>query len=383
DTIDFATATANEDGSYSFKAWNGTVSDITVLSQYTERPPADCRLLFPHKGRMLYIGPNLDTKAYDTLFISNWDDAAHVPQALTVDTPPLFGGWIVIGEDGGEITGLGAWGSYCLIFKRLGIWQLSGETASDFAITPVSVSHGCVAHETVQQIEDGVTVWLDHNHVWAMTTQGIQNIGLPIERLLKAYSVEQQAQAFAVFDKGRGWYHLTLPDGVTFVLYRTDSGEWAWSRWTGQPAACGVYATQWCAPGTYAGDATRPTLCRLNTGCTDEGTPIPFSWTSATLQAPNAQADKAVTDIRIYGSDDLEEYGEAVLTSCTADYHRDSPGAQVTPRAINIDRHASMGRWCLPFSTPTKRYHVTLSGSSSTGGIVAAMAIDYHVRGVK
>ncbi len=368
--------------------WDGAMSgDEPTITEYVHRPLVGSRLMLPHKGRMLYT---LD----DVLYISDWDHPEQVPIAPTFNANPDKGGWITIGEDGQDITGLGPWGSFLLIMKELGVYRMEGDTADNIAIVPMSTVAGCVSHETVQQIADSMTVWLGHNKVWICTPDGITDIGEPIRELLENHSLTVQRQAFAVYDRQRKWYILTLPDTtpVSYVLYRSPSG-WGWTRWTNQPNGCAIYAPSLTTPGVYVGDKTNRIIDRANTGVSDgytgttytNGTAITYSWTGGKEAAPSVTVRKSVRDIYVHAGNNPLEDGEVQLPATSIRLWHNGAGGDYLPATSavskTIDATKQFARWSPPSMVPAERVQVLLSGAVSTGGEIVAIEEDLAVRG--
>ena len=196
--------------------WDGLYSQTAAISnEYISRPPLGCTMLTEWRGRMVYAGnvPG-ESGAKDALLISNLDDPDLVPTNVSslMDVPLTYGGWARVGRDGKAVTGLGKLGSYLLAFKERGVWVVAGEVGQpDFTIPPISTVRGCVAHETICQVDGNMLVWLEDDSVWGWDGQEFHNIGKPISTLVKAHSTTVKRAAFAAYDPVRRWYVLTAP----------------------------------------------------------------------------------------------------------------------------------------------------------------------------
>jgi hypothetical protein len=289
------------------------------LDPYIQRPPAACSLLCAWQGRMVYAKG-------DTLYFSNWDDPEHVPQDVLLETPATYGGWVRIGEDGGAITGLGQLGSYLVIFKQHGVWLTQGDISdpSTFAIVNISSSHGCLAHETIQQLDGMLLAWAERHTVAYWDGQQFGELGqisrempCPVAALVAAKSDNQHQLAFAVYDQREKRYLLTFPDEAE-PAHRPQSQTLAfdlrtgsWSRWTNQPGGAAL-ATRYSldrdgtpGPDVIAGDRLDGSLFGLGWDDQDElndgfKMPVDWYWNSKVFDAPFPGHYQTVAEIDIY-----------------------------------------------------------------------------------
>lgn len=122
-------------------AFNPTTNAYTVLS--TAPMAADCACEF--KGRMWYGKNHLLT--YSAPFSEN-------------DFTPASGGGEV--NVGARISGLAVWRDQLIIFTTARIMKVTGNTAADFAMSPVTTNLGCRWPDTIQEI-NGDLVFLAHD----------------------------------------------------------------------------------------------------------------------------------------------------------------------------------------------------------------------------
>lgn len=211
--------------------WDGLFPQPPIYGDlYVQAPPVGCTMLREWKGRMLYA------KA-DTLYISNWDDAEHVPLTPMEQVPVHYGGWMRVGADGKDITGIGVLGSYAVVFKENGCFLVEGDSPP-FVWLPLNREIGCDSHETIRQVEGNLLTWAGNNSVWAWDGQQVFALGAdpndrktsPIGALLREYAddygKELMTDAFSVYDPVNQRYILTLPIGYeTGKLYKTNTAH--------------------------------------------------------------------------------------------------------------------------------------------------------------
>ena len=327
--------------------WNGAIAsqETIVLQQYVGAPPVGAALLATYKGRMLYgaapaPADDVDNLGYNTLWISDFNDPANVPGENYTATPPGVGGWMVVSADGAPITALGTWGSYEIVCTTKEAYQLSGEMAEDFTLMLVSAAAGCLNHETMHCAGDSLTVWLGFNKVWGWTPDGIVDIGTHISPLLRTYTLAEQQQAVACHDRDRGWYILTMPDGISFVLYGMAREEidgivqpvGLWAVWQGLPTGCMTYAHHLPTPGLYASDATG-NVYQLNTGTVDAGGAVSYltwQWSGTCETVPDPQQAKSCRQMVVYRGQFPAEEDEQVLNDVYLQLSLPTPNAGAT-----------------------------------------------------
>jgi len=254
---------------YSY-VFNGTFSgEVTPLSIFFDRPPyrvADSpivaqgpKLIYPWKGRMCYTAPriNIDTKQYvnsinSTLYLSNTGNYGHVPLEAFITTDPTYGGFFPVGEIDEDITGLGQWGSYLIPLTERGLWRMEGEYGGDVTIMPIDKEHGCLSDRSVQSLNDGMLVWLGKKTLWALTPQGVQDIGKPLDKRLARHTDAEKRLAISVYDPGRQLYLLTIPIDTSASTYVFSPVTGQWDEWAGYPDGAMIYARHSTIPGVYA-----------------------------------------------------------------------------------------------------------------------------------
>jgi hypothetical protein len=181
---------------------------------YLPPPPEGCSIILEWNDRMVYVGPGVGeaaTTPHDTLYFSN----LFAPEKVCVDLPPdppdHYGGAYPIGQDQAPILGLGKLGNFLLPLKERAAWLASGWSPSDFRFDEQGEVHGCVAHETVQNLGGNLLVWESADSVWAWDGQKFFELGAPVRNLVQAESDAGRRAAFAVYDPDQRLYALAIP----------------------------------------------------------------------------------------------------------------------------------------------------------------------------
>lgn len=366
--------------------WDGTYpADAPVLDQYTEKPPAGCALLYAHGGRMFYAKG-------DTLYISNDSDADHVPISALLRMSQADGGFVPVGQDGADISGLGALGSYLLVFKPRGVWLLSGSSASDFALLPLSVETGCASHESIAQVGNRI-VWLDGDgRVMGWDGQAVQEVGLPVRASIRANSTAaQRAAAMSVVDSANDAYHLVIPATTTAtatpasIRYTLDLRTFTWTAGSAVPGGAYLWAQNATTPGVYALDrnagtspSAMPALFRMETGtsdCNAAGTAanITGTWKSGRMTLAKPRHEQDVQRLTIRFADDT------VLTGVTATLYANGKATASASKALTVHQVANTGvyaEWDLPRVPNVRDFQVALSWAVQTAVEVLSVTIE-------
>lgn len=304
--------------------WDGNYrSDAAFLEEYIGVPPSGASICFPWRGRMLYVAPapssfDQRTSAHDTLYFSNKDDAERVPTHSTAltEVPITYGGWEPVGTLGEAIVGLGAIGSYLLVFKASSVYLVTGSPGQpDFRIDELTRNVGCTRHETVQSVDGRMVIWLDDTRVWGFDGSQFLPIGEAIRTSLASTTSSQRATAFAWADQSTRRYGVTIPasgspavtpSSTTYVLEMAATGQsLPWVQWSAQPGGCAVYSGRTTTIGVYLGDLYGATalgrLFRLSESTftdapsgTGSAAAIAWSWISRLFREPFPMSYKQV-----------------------------------------------------------------------------------------
>ena len=63
-------------------------------------------------------------------------------------------GYIDVGlDDGDQITGLSSIGQVLLVFKKLSVWALYGNSPGNFTVRKISTAVGCISGRSIQKAE--------------------------------------------------------------------------------------------------------------------------------------------------------------------------------------------------------------------------------------
>lgn len=141
-------------------------------------------------------------------------------------------------EDNDEIVELKVFRDALIILCKRSVWALYGDgrTAEDYQLKKINVPSGCIAPESVQ-IAGNYLFYLSDNHVYALYSTeesyvSAEIISRNIEKALKAVPLKERAVA-TFFDNK---YHLSFPEGTTFVLdtmlANNHNKYGSWTRWT-------------------------------------------------------------------------------------------------------------------------------------------------------
>jgi hypothetical protein len=121
--------------------------------------------------------------------------------------------WFYVGQAGDDdyITGMKSHNGILVIFKEKSIWLAIGDPSDpEFQIIPLTQSVGCVAHQTIVEV-DGYLLWLSDEAVHAWNSERApHNISMAIEPLFENMPDLRKAYATAGSDEEIGLYLLSL-----------------------------------------------------------------------------------------------------------------------------------------------------------------------------
>jgi hypothetical protein len=390
--------------------------DEFVYAPVPMRPPLGCTNLCSFNGRMYYT-------LNDTLYYSNQGAADVVPNSSVAFASASTGGYVQIGNDGGAITALKAFGSYLHVFKQRGIWRMVGDPGDQgAAIEQISFERGAIAQETVCSAEGTVLMWAERNSVWAFDGNVFFEIGRPIAALWKAVDPSFQTISHMAYDPTMRQVLLQVHPvseqaGVlSSTIYVCDMAEpigrleedpttplYSWSMYSGMPGGCLKTLAYAPVPGVYAGDPTgvvvnvgTPPVAWFYTGIwllndptqqTDDGydttgIPISFSWQSGLVQTPSPNMYKQVKRIdAAFGTESDEVFSTVPVFSL----YLDKKNTPAVSRSLTPDIDGNV-IW-YPATTEDFRgvelnIHSGIYGSIS-GGEIVAIALSLQGRGGK
>jgi hypothetical protein len=280
DEVSITTTSARMSITLTYQANEGfTSSGAPMKSDYVLRPPTGVQFCVPYSDRMIYVKD-------DTLYVSHsyFRDNSHgadmVPTADSFDeTPDEIGGYVRVGTDSGKIIGAAVLNTELLVLKNRGVWRLSGEASlPGFGLYNLSNVIGCGARRSVVSAENMV-MWYFGDTIYAYDGNDVQEVGKPVQGVLKDMLAADKAASFAVYDPVRRWYTLYVPQSAPSDLssvsniynkaiglrYQFDLGCWTLVKQfvdndvlpdstEGVPGACACYAVAATTPGVYASD---------------------------------------------------------------------------------------------------------------------------------
>lgn len=166
------------------------------------------------------------------------NDAANVPGA-TVFTGSNSGQRAIDinRNDGEKVTGLGFFQDVLIVLKESSIYQLYFNADNKFVVERISSSYGCVAHATIQSVENDM-YFLSDNGIYVLGNEPnfyaairTNELSSRVKPILQTISSEHRARASAAYFDDR--YFLTIPSGGselnTLIVY--DRRFYAWMLW--------------------------------------------------------------------------------------------------------------------------------------------------------
>lgn len=226
------------------------------------------------------------------LFVANTNTDPSRLYISDVNDPETFGAnsYVDVGkDDGAAIIGLGILGDFVVVFKEK---QRSPYLVS--ALSPLTTSvqqhadfgaAGCVSHRTIAQGRNHL-YFMGPEGVYRMTTTRITPIHLDIQGFFNSINDSAMTAAAAVFYDGQ--YRLSVPVGASTrnnreIVFFSDVYPYQWSINTGIEAS--VYdlfvESGDDVPKPYFGNSDAvSTVYNLDSGFDDDGTAIPFSYTT-------------------------------------------------------------------------------------------------------
>lgn len=170
------------------------------LSYSHDMPPGGAEDIIVWKNRLVL------SKVY-TLYVSNLGEPWYFPETIT---NPDTDGRIFDVDPSYEnpIVALSNSGSALIILCAKSVHYLMGDTTDSFSLVKVG-DIGCVSRRCAVQC-GSITVWMAPDKmVYAMTADGIQPIGLDIEKTLRSIPSSSLSSACACYYRQQ--YHLCVP----------------------------------------------------------------------------------------------------------------------------------------------------------------------------
>lgn len=199
---------------------------------------------------------------------------------------------------GGEITALQIYQNNILAFKKdaFSLIVSTGNTSNKHRLVEISAQVGCVSAKTIQEIK-GTLFFLGQTDVYIYNGGQPSPIGQNVRAILDSVNVDQWGKCFAGNDGQR--YYLGLVTGAntepdTMLVYDTRYKIWrVYSTSLGALRQTCFLNNKW-----YAGDNAGLTFT-MNSGTTDNGTPISWSYTSKAFSEGIQEAEKEYWEAHI------------------------------------------------------------------------------------
>lgn len=211
------------------------VESLTLFAplQGSDKPPTANHISY-NAGRMYYgnVKDSSSTRYPTRVYYSNINELEQVG----------VNSWFYVGDDDSEIiTGLVRFRGNTVIFKETSMYIALGDpTTNSFEVIDISLSIGCVAHQTIKEVGNRL-IWMADEGVYAWSGDGDPIlISENIEPFFENMPDGRKPYASAGIDLELGLYLLSLSldkadenDRILCYNYRDSfqDGEHRWSRW--------------------------------------------------------------------------------------------------------------------------------------------------------
>lgn len=194
----------------------------------------------------------------------------------------------------GAITGLHVHGTQLVVFTGGAVYTISGTQPLDFQLFRL-FDHGCVAHRTIVSTHD-LLLWLGPDGVYSwIGGDRVERISDQLYNTFSQISASDLAQSWAfVWDNryyvGGPWGCVWLDLGTRFLpaaaaAFYLDTSKWPWgtnTNWSWRIGVASVYTSTF-KPRIFGAQLGVGRVWELETGATDNGSPINFHWASKDL----------------------------------------------------------------------------------------------------
>lgn len=370
-TARFDFATAND------TLWivNGEVAkkwDGTTFADMGGTPPLGKFIIF-HKNRIFIAGSSANRSR---LYYSDVGAPETWPALNFID----------VGRgDGDAITGLATLNDRLVTTKDNSVWELAGDSGSNFVLRKTTDEGGCTVKQGIALIKDTLA-WLGKDGVRLF--DGVRS-ALGSEKIVTTFSglnKRQLAQAAGVFWGPEQHYFVAVPEGSSLtnnVVLVFDALRAAWTIYRGIPAG------EWCIFKQYNqdtlvfGDATKGQIYQMDTtGFSDDGAAIDaYVVTKAAALAGGIEAPSLTPDVLVACQEP-----SALVTTASISFKKDL-GSETAPiandlkaQALNVLRAIpSTVSVSLPRSLAVKVRHNELA----KGFKLIAIDIRYSPKGIR
>lgn len=349
------------------KKWDGT-----TFGDMAGSPPLGKFIIF-HKQRLFIAGASA---ARSRVYFSD------------VGAPETWGAlsFIDVGKgDGDAITGLAILNDRLIVTKDNSVWELAGDSSTNFVLRKVTDEGGCTVKQGIALIKDTLA-WLGKDGVrlfdGVRSALGSEKISTTFAGLNK----RQLAQAAGIFWGPEQHYFVAVPEGASLtndVVLVYDALRAAWTVYRGIPAG------EWCIFRQYNqdtlvfGSATTGQIYSMDTtGYSDDGTAIDAHvLTKAAALAGGIEAPSLVPDVFIACREP-----DAAATTATVSFRKDlgSESSGITlnlaAQALNVLRAIpSTVSVTQPRSLAVKVRH----NAASKGFVLNAIDIRYSAKNLR
>jgi hypothetical protein len=215
---------------YNSLTWGDNEPDSVVETYPTgprygqNDPPNPANLVANFKNR-IWLN---DVGNPNTIQVSNlnsptqFNSLGYIPTLGNVDD----GVTLQVDRDYGDpVTGMVVFGSFLIIAKQKGLYQVYGSDASSFQIQPMQSTRGCVAPDTFLRCEN-VLFYLSDDGVYQFDGVNCQKVSKPIESSLLGYKLNGQSQQYSNAQAAYVARRYILNIGTDIYVYDLDSGGW-------------------------------------------------------------------------------------------------------------------------------------------------------------
>lgn len=258
--------------------WNGT-----TLTAMTGTPP---------KGLYITADPSRVWMAVkDVIYFCKFQDPNNWTAAEDSGSVEYFT------FNGGNITALRNFNNLKCVWKKNSFAVIYGVSYFDFRLVEVSNTIGCVSFKTVQEV-NGRLFWLSGSDVYVFTEGMPSAIGQKIKNILDSINTAQISKCFSGTDGLR--YYLGLVTGAntepdTMVVFDTRYNIWrVYDTAIPNLRYSVFFNNQW-----YCGNAAGQTFKMNDSVYTDDGTAIPWSYTSKPYDEGIKEAEKEYYEMHL------------------------------------------------------------------------------------
>lgn len=264
DLLKFLTEIPNDSLGSSTQTFIDSITDVELGFDFPDPvrrpdPPPISKYVKAYGNQLIYAGGERNSSVNsDNVFFSEGNAPENVPAATNFFATP---------NDDSDITGVGVAGTSLIVFKKSGVWSVTGDLlTSQFEVTQISpgTNIGCIAHATIVSV--GTMIYFLHtngvysiveNQFFPTDAEGLPiPISKPIDTIFRERNFFPQNQyvfkrAVALNYTKDNQYLLFLPCEDTQTSIRAanqnsiilcyDYEGKNWFQWTNMNAAGGMF----------------------------------------------------------------------------------------------------------------------------------------------